>query len=303
MDGLLIIDKPSGCTSHDVVLTVRKLLGAKRVGHGGTLDPDATGVLLVAIGRATRFFPLMSGLDKTYVGSIQLGYSTDTYDASGRPTSVESKGVLPAAADVAAAMKTLEGGILQVPPPYSAKKLGGRPAYQLARARKEFVLEPARVNVHFFRMGSYEPPWIEFEVKCSSGTYVRSLAHDLGQRLGCGGHLRSLRRTSVGSYTVSGAVSLADVEKAAAEGRVHELVIPLEGLLPELPAVILAPEAVARVMSGSPLLPHHLTPPSADQLVRGGASLFRILGPSGRLLGLARPSSSRDMLRPFLVVK
>ncbi|MGZ4887344.1 MAG: tRNA pseudouridine(55) synthase TruB, partial [Candidatus Aminicenantales bacterium] len=196
MDGLLIIDKPPGCTSHDVVLRVRSLLGTKRVGHGGTLDPDATGVLLVALGQATRFFPFLSGHDKTYQGRIRLGHATDTYDAAGRPTTEEWTDAFPGDAAVAAAMKSFEGEILQVPPPYSAKKLGGRPAYKLARAGRDFVLEPVRVTVRLFRLENYAPPFLDFEAACSAGTYIRSLAHELGLKLGCGGHLHSLRRTS-----------------------------------------------------------------------------------------------------------
>jgi tRNA pseudouridine55 synthase len=304
MDGLLIVDKPSGCTSHDVVLRVRKLLGTKRVGHGGTLDPDATGVLLVALGQATRFFPYLAGQDKTYEGCVRLGYSTDTYDASGRPSSEEKAADFPAEAVVTAAMKSFEGEILQVPPPYSAKKLGGKPAYELARARKDFVLEPARVAVRFFYLKNYAPPLLDFEVKCSSGTYVRSLAHDLGRKLGCGGHLHSLRRTSAGPYTVGDSVSVAEVEKAATEGRVPELLIPLEELLPEAPAVVLSSAAGKRVMNGSPLLPSHLAASSAELFpLRSETPLFRILDSSGKLLALARPSAGRDAFLPILVVK
>jgi tRNA pseudouridine55 synthase len=304
MDGLLIIDKPRGCTSHDVVLRVRKLLGTRRVGHGGTLDPDATGVLLVALGQATRFFPFLSGHDKTYEGSIRLGYATDTYDAAGRPTSEEWTHEFPGEGAVALAMKSLEGDILQVPPPYSAKKIGGTPAYRLARARKEFVLDPVRVAVRFFRLGRYAPPLLDFEVNCSAGTYVRSLAHDLGRKLGCGGHLGSLRRTSSGPYAVRQSVSLAEVEKAVADNRVDGLMIPLEGLLPEAPAVVLSPEAGPRLANGSPLMPAHLAEFSADPFAGwSDTPVVRVLDLSGKLLALARPSPGGDALLPFLVVR
>lgn len=302
MDGLLIVDKPRGCTSHDVVLRIRSLLKLKRIGHGGTLDPDATGVLLVALGQATRFFPYLSGQDKTYEGAIRLGFATDTYDASGRQAAEEKTDSPPLEA-VVAAMGSLEGEILQVPPPYSAKKIGGSPAYKLARARKEFTLEAAHVVVRSFALRSYAPPFVEFEAVCSSGTYIRSLAHDLGLRIGCGAHLHSLRRTSVGPYTIGEAVSLAGIKEALAGGRLPELVVPLEGLLPGSPAVTLSTEAMDRVLNGAPLFPEHFVPPSGETLSRADAGIIRVIGPSGRLLALARPSSDRDRLLPFLVVK
>jgi tRNA pseudouridine55 synthase len=302
MDGLLIIDKPPGCTSHDVVLRVRKLLNVKRVGHGGTLDPDATGVLLVALGRATRFFPFLSEQDKTYDGTVRLGFSTDTFDASGRPTSEEKEGLPPLEA-VAAAMKSMEGEILQVPPSYSAKKVGGSPAYKLARAREPFTLAPVRVAVRSFVLRSYAPPFIAFEATCSSGTYIRSLAHDLGLKLGCGAHLHSLRRTSVGPYVIADSIPLAGLEQAAAEGHLPTLVIPLERLLPGTPAITLSPEGAARVLNGSPLSPRHLVPASAEALPMADAGMFRLFDSSGRLRALARPSAERDRLLPFLVIR
>jgi tRNA pseudouridine55 synthase len=303
MDGLLIIDKPSGCTSHDVVLRIRRLLAMKRVGHGGTLDPDATGVLVITLGQATRFFPYISKSDKTYEGQIRLGFSTDTYDASGRPTSEEKTSGLPGAAEVAAAMKTFEGETSQVPPPYSAKKLGGRPAYSLARARNAFALEPVRVVVHAFQMLGFAPPVLDFRATCSAGTYVRSLAHDLGVKLGCGAHLCRLRRTSSGPYAAEDAVSLADVERAAAGSRVYELLVPLERLLPDVPAAVLSPGGEARVKNGLPLFAEHLSGDGAERPSWEGATVVRVFAASGRLVALARPASGRVALRPFLIIR
>jgi tRNA pseudouridine55 synthase len=302
MDGLLIVDKPRGRTSHDVVLIVRKLLGLRRVGHGGTLDPEATGVLLVALGQATRFFPHLSGQDKAYEGRIRLGYATDTYDAAGRPTSEDRASALPSIDEVRAAMRSLEGEVLQAPPSYSAKKLSGRPAYKLARARKDFALAPVRVTVRAFTLVSYTPPFVAFEAACSSGTYIRSLAHDLGRRLGCGAHLYELRRTASGPYTLDRTVSLSALESAAAEGRVRELVIPLEELLPETPAVVLVPEAVGRARNGSLLYSEHVAGPFREAQLKGEKGLIRVFEPSGRLLGLARSSPGREAIRPFLVL-
>ncbi|HVP91467.1 MAG TPA: tRNA pseudouridine(55) synthase TruB [Terriglobales bacterium] len=307
MDGLLIIDKPAGCTSHDVVLRVRRLLRLRRVGHGGTLDPDATGVLLIALGQATRFFPFLSGEDKAYDGLIRLGYATDTYDASGRPASPDRASGLPTADEVAAAMHGFEGELLQVPPPYSAKKVGGRRAYELARTRKAFSLEPVRVRVAAFTMAGYAPPLVRFEVRCSPGTYVRALAHDLGAKLGCGAHLQELRRTASGSYGLRRAVPLRALEEAVERGRMGGLLVPLEDLLPDAPSVVVAPEAVDRARNGTPLFAAHLAAPlaapPADNLSGGRFSLFRLLDPSGRLLGLARPSPGDGSLHPFLILR
>ena len=301
-DGLLIIDKPSGLTSHDVVLKVRKFLGIRRVGHGGTLDPDATGVLLVAAGQATRFFPYLSKENKVYEGVIRLGFATDTYDASGRPSS-EERNDFPGLADLVEAMKTFEGEILQMPPPYSAKKLGGKPVYKLARAGKEFALKPSPVTVEGFKLRDYRPPLIDFEAKCSAGTYVRSLAHDLGKILGCGAHLDTLRRTSVGPYVLREAVTLDGVEQAAARGEASTLILPLERLLPETPVAVVVREAEIRVRNGSALEPTDFVPSSPEgPFFPAEAPLVRLFSASGRLLALARPSPEGDRLLPFLVL-
>lgn len=302
IDGLLVIDKPAGLTSHDVVAQVRRLLGVRRVGHGGTLDPDATGVLLVAIGQATRFFPYLSKEDKVYEGAIRLGFATDTYDASGRPSTEESHD-FPGHEDLAGAMKSFEGRILQTPPPYSAKKLGGKPAYKLARANMEFTLKPSVVTVEWFRLCEYRPPLALFETKCSTGTYVRSLAHDLGQRLGCGAHLDALRRTSVGPYVLGDAVPLDGLEAAAGRGEAAALVLPLEQLLAGVPAVTVLPEAEMRIRNGAALGPAHLGhPPSDAPPYPGEACVLRLFGESGKLLALARPSPDGENLHPFLVI-
>ena len=301
-DGLLVIDKPAGPTSHDVVRRVRKALGLRRVGHGGTLDPDATGVLLVAAGQATRFFPFLSKESKVYEGRIRLGFATDTYDASGRPVS-EPRSDLPDRDGLASAMKAFEGNILQTPPRFSAKKLAGRPVYKMARADEEFTLEPVAVTVARFALRDYRPPEVDFEAECSSGTYIRSLAHDLGQRLGCGAHLAALRRTSVGPYSLAEAVPLADVEEAAARGEVLGFILPLERLLPGAPAVTVRPEAEARVRNGRVLETADLEPPLPDfGPPDAAAGPVRLFSGGGRLLALARLSPDGAGLHPFLVI-
>lgn len=302
MNGLIIIDKPAGPTSHDIVQRVRKLLGLRRVGHGGTLDPDATGVLLVAVGQATRFFPFLSGHDKSYEGMIRLGFATDTYDSSGRRVSPESLDFPPAEA-VAQAMRDMEGEILQTPPSYSAKKVDGTPGYKLARAEKEFTLKPVPVHVRAFEPQEYRPPMIAFRAVCSPGTYVRSLANDLGRVLGCGAHLHTLRRTAVGPYTIDKALPLVQVESAAAEGWLSRIVLPLEELLPDVPAAVVRPEAALRVRNGAPLSPDHLATGFPEEtLFPPGSPLYRLLDRDGRLLAVARLSPGRERLLPFLVI-
>ena len=313
-DGLFVIDKPGGPTSHDVVQRVRRLLGTRRVGHGGTLDPDATGVLLVAVGQATRFFPFLSKENKVYEGLIRLGYATDTYDASGRPAAAPCP-VLPGREAIEAAMKTFEGDILQTPPRFSAKKLAGKPVYKRARADEVFTLAPVAISVTRFSPGEYNPPVLAFTAACSSGTYIRSLAHDLGQILGCGAHLAALRRTSVGPYTLAEAVPLARLEEAAEADPVDPVVAdaadrgavrflrPLESLLPQVPAVVVRPEAEVYIRNGRPLGPAQLASPFPAPAGTGAdQGPVRLLSEGGSLLALARPTPDGAGLHPFLVI-
>ncbi len=301
-DGLLVIDKPAGPTSHDVVQRVRRLLGTRRVGHGGTLDPDATGILLVAAGQATRFFPYLAAERKVYEGRIRLGFSTDTYDATGSPTSPERTD-WPSSVALAGAMSAFVGDILQTPPRFSAKKLAGRPVYKMARAGEEFSLAPSPVTVFRFDLRDFRPPFVDFEAACSSGTYIRSLAHDLGAKLGCGAHLASLRRTAVGPYGLGDAVTLADLEEAADRGEAGRHILPLERLLPGVPAVTVLPEAEDRVRNGSPLGAAHLAVPSPELPPDPATErLVRLFSGSGRLLALARPTADGNGFHPFLVI-
>jgi tRNA pseudouridine55 synthase len=298
MDGLIVIDKPRGCTSHDVVLKIRRLSQIRKVGHCGTLDPNATGVLLIAVGRAVRFFPYLSKQNKTYEGRIRLGFSTDSYDASGNPTS-EEKHELPPESLLAEAIGKIRGEILQLPPPYSAKKINGKPMYRLARAQRDFVRKPSRVEVHQFRLVHYAPPFLDFEAVCSSGTYVRSLAHDLGEGLGCGAHILELRRTASGPYSIRSAKTIPELEES---GRLFEALIPLEELLPEWPRISLRSEDEIRIRNGNPIpsgpfhesLPQDFPPAASPRL--------RLFDSTGRLLALATLSSEKDRLLPFLVI-
>ena len=228
MDGILIIDKPGGITSHDVVQRVRKLLKTSKVGHLGTLDPMATGVLLLCIGKATRVGRFLPSSPKEYVGEIRFGVATTTYDREGERTGPEQV-LTHGRAEIQAAMSRLTGAFDQKPPVISAKKMGGIPSYKLAR--RGMALEPIAVSVEVstFEITSFSAPLAGFRVVCSSGTYVRSLAHDLGQQLGCGAHLDSLRRVRSGDFSIERAVPL---EQATAEN-----IVPLEDLLPRLPRI------------------------------------------------------------------
>jgi tRNA pseudouridine55 synthase len=211
IDGLLVIDKPEGMTSHDVVQRVRRWAGQRRVGHLGTLDPLATGVLPLALGEATKLSQLLTHGDKFYRGAIELGVETTTYDREGE-VQERREGPWPDAEQVAAALAEFEGEIEQVPPPYSAVKTGGQAAYKRARRGEEVKLEPRVVALYAIHLLEYAPPLLRIEVHCSAGTYLRSLAHDLGAVLGTGGHLSTLCRTRSGPFTLESAVKLADLD-------------------------------------------------------------------------------------------
>ena len=216
--GLLLVDKRPGGTSHDVVRTARRALRERKIGHCGTLDPNATGLLLLTVGRGTRLTRFLIQAPKLYEGEIQFGAATDTYDADGKVTFEGPAGDLtPDAA--ALAMKEFEGPQHQLPPPYSAKKIGGRKYYELARRGQEFERQGKDVEIYEFEprgaLGDPGPDRIGFRLSCSTGAYARSLAHDLGERLGCGGHLATLRRLRVGSFEVREAVDLERLEEVA----------------------------------------------------------------------------------------
>ena len=208
-EGLLNIDKPTGMTSHDVVNRVRRVAGTRRVGHAGTLDPLATGVLLICVGRATRLVEYLVGQPKVYEAIVRLGQTTDTYDADGEVVQERPLSFTPQ--DLEDAINEFRGEIEQVPPMYSAIKQNGQPLYKLARQGKEVERKTRHVTIYDLSVLNWEPPHLTLRVSCSSGTYIRSLAHDLGEVLGCGGHIRMLRRTAIGDFEADTAVSLADL--------------------------------------------------------------------------------------------
>lgn len=249
MDGLLVVDKPAGLTSHDVVARVRRLARTKKVGHAGTLDPLATGVLVLALGAAARLLEYLSGHDKQYLATITLGATTTTYDAEGEITS-SAGGPFPDRARLDRVLTTFQGEIEQVPPIYSAIKQGGEALYAKAR-RGEAVTAAAReVTIYVLDLVRYEPPSLDIRVRCSKGTYIRSLAHDLGQALGTGAYLAGLRREASGPFTLAHAHTLAELEQAAVEGRLAKFLLSPGAGLDELPAVPVTPEQATALHHG-----------------------------------------------------
>ncbi len=266
--GILVIDKPRGMTSHDVVAALRRITGVRRIGHAGTLDPLATGVLPALIGQATRLAEYFLSWPKTYRFTIRLGMSTDTYDADGRVT-LERDPSAVTAATIEAALPQLIGAIEQYPPPYSAIKRGGRPLYAYARAGQPVPLEARMVRVDRLQLLSFVPPFAEIVVDCGSGTYARSLAHDLGEALGCGAHIVSLTRTAVGPLTLESAVSLEAVDAAAQRGEWERLLLPADAVLADLPATSLDEAAARAVRNGMTVRPAGLPDrPSDGDLAR-----------------------------------
>lgn len=287
MDGILIVDKPQWLTSHDVVNRIRRLAGQKRVGHSGTLDPMATGVLLVCLGRATRIAEYLAGSEKTYRARARLGVSTDTQDATGAV--VAERPVALTCEEVEAALDAFRGPILQVPPMYSALKREGRALYELARAGVTVEREARPVEILALDLTACDLPDIEFTVRCSAGTYVRTLAHDLGERLGCGAHLTALRREASGAFTAAGgAVPLAELEAQAADGAWARHLIPIARALGDWPSLRLDAATARRLANGQAVpLPPDL-----------GGEMACAFGPDEELVGLVRLDRVAGVARP-----
>jgi tRNA pseudouridine55 synthase len=249
MNGVLVIDKSPGMTSHDVVNRVRRISGQRAVGHLGTLDPSATGVLPLVLGNFTRLAQFYNASEKSYQGTIRFGFPTDTYDAEGEATEPARPVVLTAELleELAASFR---GSIEQTPPPFSAKKVQGVPAYKLARKKKEVQLKPVRVEIKEFEITSFDGAYAAFHARVASGTYMRCVAHDLGKAVGCGAHLTSLRRTSVAEFNLDDAHTLKEVEDAVERAPLAELLVHPRRLLPEYPSVTANEESAAKIRSG-----------------------------------------------------
>jgi len=249
-DGALVIDKPKGKTSHDVVDAVRHLAGFRQVGHLGTLDPLATGVLVLLLGRATRLMQFYSGRRKRYAAGFRFGFATDTYDSDGQAQGPEVTPSLDASLLEKLAAERI-GRFAQMPPSFSAKKIHGRPAYELARKKQPVELKPVEVEVFEYKLTEIAGSIARFMIECSSGTYIRSLAHEMGQQLGCGAHLAEITRLAVGEFSLEQAVKLEELAEASRAGGFAGYLIRLENLLPNFPRANVLPIVERRVRHGS----------------------------------------------------
>jgi tRNA pseudouridine55 synthase len=295
-DGALVVDKPRGKTSHDVVDAVRHLAGFRQVGHLGTLDPLATGVLVLLLGRATRLVQFYSGRRKRYTAAFRFGFATDTYDSDGQAQGTDAAPALDTAVLEEFAAERV-GRFEQVPPAFSAKKIQGRPAYELARKKKPVELKPVEVELFEYRLTGIEGSIARFVIECSSGTYIRSLAHEMGQKLGCGAHLCEITRTAVGEFSMEQAVKLEELAQAARSGKFVDYVIKLENLLPSLPRVNVLPIVEKRVRHGAKfniqlaqLQPGRAElPPGATGELDGAPQVprLRVFGQDNKLVAIA----------------
>ncbi len=249
MNGVLVIDKPQGLTSHDVVNRVRRILGQRSVGHLGTLDPSATGVLPIVTGNLTRLAQFYAHSEKVYEGIIRFGFATDTYDADGDPTTPPCDVHLDIE-QLRALAASFRGVIEQVPPPFSAKKIAGVPAYKLARQKKDVALKAVQVEVKEFEILAVEKDSASFRARVASGTYMRSVAHEMGQKLGCGAHLASLRRTAVAEFVIEDAHTLEELEQAIQQGSAEDIFVHPRKLLSQFPSVTANDENVALIRAG-----------------------------------------------------
>jgi tRNA pseudouridine55 synthase len=275
-EGLLLVDKPPGVTSHDVVDSVRRTLATKKVGHAGTLDPMATGLLLIGVGRATRLLRFLGDLLKTYEGTLKLGVETDTLDADGEV--IRESTVDVTTERVAEAMHSLVGESLQRPPAFSAVKVGGRKLYEAARAGDPLEAEPREIRVDAFDLLSFDPPDVTFRVICSGGTYVRVLAADVGASVSAGAHLTALRRTAIGPYRLEEAVTPEAVGEP----------LPIESAVGHLPRLDLEPDEAEAASHGRPLGPADIEGP------------YGVFGPDGRLIGVYEDDGPRA--RPQVIL-
>lgn len=291
MDSVLVIDKPAGMTSHDVVARVRRLLGERSIGHLGTLDPLATGVLPLLIGRYTRLAQFFSAADKTYEGVIRLGFATDTYDADGDPVGPRADNIKATLEDLQRMSYVFFGDIDQIPPQFSAKKISGVPAYKLARKNQDVELKSIRVHVERFEISRLESDKAFFSTTVSAGTYVRSLVHELGQRLGIGAHLAELRRTVSGEFNLEHAITLDRIQEirnqAASNGTgleeyIAQISLHPRQILPELPSVTVNHETAGLIANGRAV---NLSNLSAARQVKVFAGERQLLAIATRIAG------------------
>jgi tRNA pseudouridine55 synthase len=293
VDGVIVVDKPEGLTSHDVVNRMRRLANTRKVGHLGTLDPMATGVLPLVLDRATRLAQFFSSGEKTYRAMVQFGWATDTYDREGAPV---SEPVAPwfTRADLEAVLARFRGTILQTPPPFSAKKIAGTPAYRLARKHIAVELEPVEVQVLALDLEEFDGTTARLSVRCSSGTYLRGIAHDAGQELGCGAFLTALRRTASGEFTESHARTLEALEGLARGGALEQALIPASRVLPEIPNATVDALTAGEIRHGKDF---RLSP----FVERGESKYVKAVGPEGDLIAIGE-ARLPNLYHPVLVL-
>jgi tRNA pseudouridine55 synthase len=290
VNGLLIVDKPAGITSHDVVARVRRATGEQSVGHLGTLDPMATGVLPLLLGKWTRLAQFFSSNEKAYTGTIRFGFATDTYDAEGEMTG-EVRPVALTLECVRGATGRFVGEIEQMPPAFSAKKVGGKPAYKLAREGKNPELKPVRITVESFTVESLAGDRAEFALRVSAGAYVRGIAHEMGQALGCGAHLAALRRVAAGPFVLEQALTVEEIEALAGRGELEARMPHPRALLPAMPAVTADEATLGRIRNGMQVnLPDY-----------SGAAAVKVFASQRDLMAIARRVAG-TLFQPFVVL-
>ena len=291
MDGILNIDKPAGMTSFSVVAMVKRLTGERRAGHAGTLDPDATGVLPVCLGKGTRIVEFLMDARKVYRAVIEPGISTDTYDASGKTTGRADTSKIDKAV-LEKALESFRGAIRQTPPMYSALKYRGRPLYELARAGISIERKSRNVTIHRLELIDYQPPLVTLEVECSKGTYIRSLANDLGGALGCGAYLNNLVRSRYGIFDIKDAVSIPQLEEATDKGDWTKYLHPIDSVLQHLPSVTADAAGEEAIKTGKP--------PELDtnSLPDPDFKYCRVYNADGRFLAILRYDSAGNEWRP-----
>ncbi len=293
MDGVIVVDKPAGWTSHDAVNKMRRLAGTRRVGHLGTLDPMATGVLPLIIGRATRLAQFYIRGDKVYDAVIRFGHATDSYDRDGAPTT-EHRDYTLDGQEIETLLAPFRGTFLQTPPPISAKKIGGRPAYELARKNIPVELAPVEVTVHRLDVIEGEGSRLRIEVHCSAGTYLRGIAHELGQAAGCGAYIEGLRRTAACGFSIEQARTLDALQQLAFEQKLVEVLIPAAELLPEFPSEVVDQVTASQIRNGRDF---RVSP----FRVRKGSRYVKALDEDGSLIAVGE-ARLPNLYHPILVL-
>ncbi len=300
--GLILVNKPSQITSYSIVDKVKKLFKIKKVGHFGTLDPEAKGLLLIGLGNATKFFDFYIKKKKIYSGQIAFGYATTTYDSEGEPLG-EQEPIDLNKIDIAALLAGFTGKQMQIPPIYSAKKFKGRPLYKYARENKagEIVVKPVEVEIFSLAGKVVDETALWFKAETSSGTYIRSLAHDMGQKLGVGAYLKELVREGVGEFHLDNAFTPAELTAHIETGDISKVVIPIEALLPEFPKIIVGPGGRQAVLNGMPLLPGDVTKIIHPKNQNETGDHFRLFDDEGKLLAIARKDPKLMRFNPYIV--